>query len=116
MYLFILFNDIQITIPHITLALLNDLWRYRVNDSTWTWISGSGIVNQLGVYGEKGNASTTNIPGGRSDAVGWYDESTQELWLFGGAGYSSNGSNGMLFHKIKSLYYTHPKFTTRFVE
>jgi len=71
-------------------GLLNDLWRYRVNDSTWTWIAGSNTINQQGVYGEKGNASTTNIPGSRREAVGWYDSLRQEFWLFGGYGYSNN--------------------------
>jgi len=65
------------------------LWRYRVNDSTWTWISGSNTINQIGVYGEKGKASTENIPGARSGAVGWYDSLRQEFWLFGG--YSLDG-------------------------
>ena len=67
-----------------------------MNDSTWTWMGGSNTANQPGFYGEKENGSTTNIPGGRSDAVGWYDSLRQELWLFGGRGYPSDGPNGML--------------------
>jgi len=55
-----------------------------MNDSTWTWISGSDKANQKGNYGEKGNASTTNVPGGRFGGVGWYDSVEQEFWLFGG--------------------------------
>ena len=55
-------------------------------------MSGSTIANQRGVYGEKGNASVENVPGSRYGAVGWYDSSTQELWLFGGAGYSDDYS------------------------
>jgi len=39
---------------------LNDLWRYRVNDSTWTWIAGSNTANQLGMYGEKGIPNSAN--------------------------------------------------------
>ena len=70
--------------------LLNDLWRYRMNDSTWL---GS---NQLGVYGEKGNASITNVPGARRDAVGWFDSLREELWLFGGFGVDSNAVLGAL--------------------
>ena len=58
-------------------------------DDTWTWISGSKIANQTGVYGEKGKPSTANAPGSRIGPVGWYNSSTQELWLFGGLGLHS---------------------------
>ena len=55
-----------------------------MNDSTWTWISGSDTTNQPGEYGEIGNGSTENIPGGRYNAAGWYDDLRNEFWLFGG--------------------------------
>ena len=58
-----------------------------MNDSTWTWISGSFANNYLGVYGEKGHPNTTNTPGGRKLHSGWIDCSSQELWVFGGTGY-----------------------------
>ena len=73
--------------------LLNDLWRYRLNDSTWTWISGSNTTNQRGVYGEKGTASTEYVPGARGSAVGWYDSLRQEFWVFGGWGFGKDSSN-----------------------
>ena len=60
-----------------------------MNDSTWTWISGSDSNNYLAVYGEKGHPNSSNIPGGREDATGWYDCTSQELWVFGGYGYES---------------------------
>ena len=63
-----------------------------MNDSTWTWISGSNTINQLGVYGTKGNASIENVPGSRFGAVGWFDSVKQELWLFGGYGNSNTFS------------------------
>ena len=59
-------------------------------------MSGSTVIYQLGVYGEKGIASVENVPGSRFGAVGWFDSSTQELWLFGGLGYlNSSNPNGM---------------------
>ena len=59
-------------------------------------MAGSNIINQPGQYGEKGNASVGNIPGSREGTVGWFDSSTQELWLFGGFGFGySNISTGM---------------------
>ena len=79
---------------YFLLEHLNDLWRYSVNNNTWTWMSGSNTTNQLGFYGEKGNGSTENVPGARSGAVGWYDELRQELWLFGGYGCGNDSSVG----------------------
>ena len=55
-----------------------------MNDSTWTWISGTGVASNLGNYGEKGITNITNLPRARYDAVGWYDSLREEFWLFGG--------------------------------
>jgi len=60
---------------------LNDLWKYRVDDSKWTWISGSEYADQAGEYGGKGSPSTHNIPGARSHAPACYGSSTQENFL-----------------------------------
>ena len=70
------------------IGYLNDLWRFRVNDSTWTWISGSNAINQLGIYGVKGVPNINNVPGSRRDSVGWFDSVRQEFWVFGGTGYT----------------------------
>jgi N-acetylneuraminic acid mutarotase len=69
----------------------------RVLGSTdlWTWVSGASTVNQSGTYGTKGTAASANIPGARNGSVSWID-STGNLWLFGGMGYDSAGSNGRL--------------------
>ena len=61
-----------------------------MNDNTWTWMGGSDTRNELGVYGEKGNASTDNYPGARSQTIAYYDSLRKELWLFGGSGYSAS--------------------------
>ena len=76
----------------VILNSFNDLWRYRMNDSTWTWMSGSDTTDEPGVYGEKGVANSTNVPGARWGAVGWYDRSRQEFWLFGGHGFGYDNS------------------------
>jgi len=65
-----------------------------MNDSIWTWFSGTPIHEQPGVYGEKGNASVNHVPGGRERAIGWYDSSNEELWLFGGSGYGNGSTKG----------------------
>jgi N-acetylneuraminic acid mutarotase len=76
-----------------TLAYLNDLWKYDGTD--WTWVSGSDTVNQVGVYGTKGVAAPTNVPGAKSTAVSWID-AAGDLWLFGGYGYAASGPAGRL--------------------
>ena len=64
-----------------------------MNDSTWTWISGSDTTNQPPVYGERGVPNSNNLPGSRSDATGCYDSITQEFWIFGGQGYTYDSYN-----------------------
>jgi hypothetical protein len=76
------------------LGYLNDLWEYT--GGKWTFVSGSALANQDGVYGNPGTAAPTNIPGGRHEAVGWAD-AIGNLWLFGGEGEDSVGTaNGIL--------------------
>jgi N-acetylneuraminic acid mutarotase len=72
---------------------LNDLWKF--DGSTWTWVSGAAVCCQNGVYGVKGTASPSNMPGARYGSVSWID-SNGHLWLFGGSGYDSAGSPGVL--------------------
>jgi len=72
---------------------LNDLWKF--DGSNWTWVSGSNIVNQSGNYGTQGVPAASNVPGARWGAVSWIDISGR-LWLFGGAGYDSNGTSDYL--------------------
>ena len=55
-----------------------------MNDSTWSWISGSNGLNDLGTYGERGIADSSYTPRARENPAAWYDSVTQEFWLFGG--------------------------------
>ena len=61
----------------------------------WTWVSGDSTFNQRGDYGTKGVAASTNKPGARDGSVSWTD-SKDNLWLFGGYGYSATGYSGNL--------------------
>ncbi len=61
---------------------LSDLWKYS-NDQ-WTWVGGTNIVQQAGVYGTMGVPASANTPGGRTDSATWVDASGN-LWLFGGS-------------------------------
>lgn len=74
---------------------LNDLWKFNSRTNEWTWVSGSNIVDEFGVYGTKYQASNSNIPGARFGSVAWVDNSNN-LWLFGGNGYDSQNISGNL--------------------
>lgn len=75
-----------------SVSVLNDLWKYNLATNEWTWISGSNTVNQAGVYGTKGVASSRNVPGARLSSLIWAD-GEGKLWLYG-------GSNGIYFNDI----------------
>jgi len=74
---------------------LNDLWEFDSSTKQWTWVSGSSTDSgnndgsQYGVYGTKGTAASTNVPGARQGASSWTD-SSGNLWLFGGRGYATS--------------------------
>lgn len=72
---------------------LDDLWKYSAGQ--WTWMGGPNVVNQKGVYGIQGSATSGTIPGARWGAAHWTDKSGN-LWLFGGYGYDSAGTAGSL--------------------
>jgi len=62
---------------------------------TSTWVSGSFVRDQPGVYGTQGSAAPSNIPGARESAVSWVD-GAGSLWLFGGIGFDSGSTLGSL--------------------
>ena len=68
----------------------NDLWEFNLaTQESDMGKSGSNSGNQSGVYGTEGVPSTNNIPGARTSSAGWIDTSGN-LWIFGGYGYTSN--------------------------
>ena len=71
----------------------NDLWRYSRSISQWTWVKGTNGNNQSGIYGSQGVGGATNTPGARDSAMSWSDNAGN-LWLFGGYGRDSAGSEG----------------------
>jgi hypothetical protein len=88
----------------------NDLWEFNPTSGLWTWMSGSvggtDGTGPSGVYGTKGVASASNVPGGRSDAVSWIDASGN-LWLFGGT-----GTNFTSFDELNDLWKYSPSAGT----
>jgi N-acetylneuraminic acid mutarotase len=84
------------------LTILNDLWKYDIATSQWTWMSGSSTVGNScfndgagetatsrivcalpAVYGNLGTFAPGNTPGSRAGAIHWTD-SKGNLWMFGG--------------------------------
>jgi hypothetical protein len=101
-------------------GILNDLWVYNIASGQWTWVTGSDKANQTGAYPAQpvtGPVSTTTAagtcglaigdlplscqvvdltgaaPGSRWGASAWIDAGGN-LWLFGGWGLDSTGTNG----------------------
>ncbi|MDQ5921924.1 MAG: hypothetical protein QG673_1983 [Pseudomonadota bacterium] len=74
---------------------LNDLWKYNIRTRMWTWVNGSNLGNESGIYGTLGVPESTNVPGARYGAMAWVDESGH-LWLFAGRGYSESSGQGYL--------------------
>ncbi len=68
------------------LPYLNDLWKYNIASSEWTWMKGDSMPNQKGIYGIMGIPDSANTPGARWGSATWTDNDGN-LWLFGGGGY-----------------------------
>jgi N-acetylneuraminic acid mutarotase len=66
-----------------------------MSGSSTVKLMANGFYSQPGVYGTLGVASSGNVPGGRVGAISWTDGSGN-LWLFGGNGYDSAGTLGIL--------------------
>lgn len=61
----------------------NDLWCFDPVKGYWTWMQGSDLAGQPGVYGVQGSAAAENIPRARSNAALLRDASGH-VWLWGG--------------------------------
>lgn len=76
-------------------GFLNDLWKYDPTTLQWTWMSGSGTMEQAGAYGALGLPAPSNVPGARTGSASWIDPAGK-LWLFGGTGLDSGAAFGRL--------------------
>jgi N-acetylneuraminic acid mutarotase len=75
---------------------LSDLWMYDPAAQTWTLVAQTSAArNGAGVYGTQGVSAAGNVPGARVAAAWWID-SSDNLWLFGGAGADVSGNVGSL--------------------
>ncbi|MBE0644968.1 MAG: hypothetical protein IH600_12870, partial [Bacteroidetes bacterium] len=78
----------------LTTLVMAALFAVPMQAQEWTWMGGSKVVNQTGVYGTMGTPDATNYPGSRYGHVTWTDHAGC-FWMFGGRGYSI-GSLGLL--------------------
>ena len=74
---------------------LNNLWKFNAGTDEWTWMSGGGQASSPASYGTLGVSASGNTPGGRYSGASWTD-SAGNLWLFGGQGFDSRGTQGEL--------------------
>ncbi len=91
----------------IILFLANPSKTSHPTSNVWTWVSGTSEINQLGIYGKKGLAASSNFPGARDRSISWID-SNDTLWLFGGVGYNNLSGPGYLndLWKFDGIYWT----------
>jgi len=82
------FGIVNNTIPDY----LNDLFRYNPNLNEWTWMKGSTLQNQNGIYGTIGVPAPANIPGAREYSIFWTDLNNK-FWLFGGEGFDISSTS-----------------------
>ncbi len=72
-------------------GVMNDLWRFSTTTHEWTWLKGDTLGNEPPRFGEKGIAGATVNPSGVAETnASWVDEDNN-LWLFGGDGYDTEG-------------------------
>lgn len=76
---------------------LADLWRYDSSSDVWTLLPANDYGPSNGLVQTTGTFDPLNRPSGRQGAVAIYDPSgAGKLWLFGGEGFNSGGSTGLL--------------------
>jgi hypothetical protein len=79
----------------------NDLWSYSPTSGMWTWVGGSKLAANAGIYGTAGVAAVSNLPPARTDAICWVD-SAGVFWLFGGARLKTTGGYSAVFSDLWS--------------
>jgi len=91
-----------------------DMWRYQISTNEWTWMNGSNISNDPGVFGVQGIPSPLNYPSGRGENnAAWVDSSSDLLWFFGGQTVPSYfGTNDVWRYDIVSNEWTWMKGDT----
>lgn len=66
------------------------MWKYQLTNGKWKCV---WDCNNNDFDDDNGSPSQNNKPSGRYGAVGWFDSSSQELWIFGGKGIGNTSLN-----------------------
>ncbi len=62
---------------------MNDLWKFPLSGTKWTFVGGSQTNATGPVYGSQGIPAAGNLPGTREFATSWQTASG-DVWIFGG--------------------------------
>lgn len=81
----------------------NDLWKYTPSADLWTWMSGSNLLSQKGIYGVQGTPGSNLTPGARRQAASWTD-GAGSLYLFGGNADSITDNAGTITRYPNDLW------------
>lgn len=63
---------------------LDDLWKFNIADTEWTWMKGSDVFNSTYNYGTKGVEDSTNQLPAREETNATWTDNNNNLWIFGG--------------------------------
>ena len=77
-----------------TSSNMNDLWKWDISNSTWTWMHGPQLgTNIAGNYGTQGVSSPLNIPPARGFGANCWTGTDGHLYLFGGFMTAGSGND-----------------------
>lgn len=72
-------------IKFLILVFALNCWQFcHGQQGMWTWVNGTSVGNQNGVYGIQGVADPNNTPPGTYEATEWTDHDGN-FWMFGGS-------------------------------
>ncbi|TND06519.1 MAG: Kelch repeat type 2-containing protein [Bacteroidetes bacterium] len=84
---------------------VNDLWKYDVATNQWTWMSGTGTMNDPGNYGTKCVTAATNMPPARMENRARVIDTCGNFWNFGG-GNGSGYFNDLWHYNVSTGQWT----------
>jgi hypothetical protein len=83
-----------------------DLWKFSSSTNEWTWMKGSGILNDLGNYGMQGVALPSNNPTARGFGSASWIDTLGNLWMYGGVSLPNNGFSDLWKYNIGTNEWT----------
>lgn len=83
----------------------DDLWKYNIATNEWTWMKGDTTNSPFFQfieprYGTFQTPDIDNTPGTRMEVTTSWTDSNNNLWLFGGVGFDSSGTNGYNYNDL----------------